>query len=191
MPRSHRPPLRWWPRTKAQAVLAQSARLQLTAMRPDDALAYADSLSDPDVREWQGYDDEVVNRNVRHFVPSLSIQFRGLPTQLAVRDAETGTWLGYYGLTQDSMDLLGDTVFLGWWLADAARGRGLGHESLQLVLRWLHDEAMVGTVRMGTRSDNVRALAMITRTGARLQDEHPTLLPNGTAPLGKWFVHEL
>jgi hypothetical protein len=133
----------------------------------------------------------VVGRDRQGFARSLAERFRGNPMQLAVRDRATGEFLGTYAYVQDVTDLLGDSIILGWWLVADARGKGLGHDSLQLVLRWLHDEVLVGTIRMGTLSDNVRAITQIERTGARLQHEHPTLLPNGTAPMGKWYVHEL
>ncbi|MGB8857867.1 MAG: GNAT family N-acetyltransferase [Ilumatobacteraceae bacterium] len=191
MARTQRPPLRWWARPKARAVLAASSRLQLTALRIDDAPTFVDSLYDPEVREWQGYDQAAVDRWSTGFSNSLQLRFRHHPTQLAVRDPTTGALVGYYGYVQDSADLLGDTVILGWWLLTSYRGKGLGSESLQLVLRWLHDEALIGTVRMATRSDNVRALAQIERAGARPRGEHPITLPNGSAPMGKWFTHEL
>lgn len=172
-------------------MLATSARLQLTPTRADDAWAYADSLQDPEVQEWQGYDEGTIERLTLGYSAHLQLRFRGHPTMLAIRDLEGHFWLGHFGITQDFTDPLGDSVILGWWLADHARGKGFAHEALEMVLRWLHDEVMVGTVRIGTRSDNERALKMIDRSGARFQDEHPTLLPNGTQPMGKWFVHEL
>jgi RimJ/RimL family protein N-acetyltransferase len=172
-------------------VLATSDRLLLTPMRPADALDYADSLQDPEVREWHGYDEQTAQRMTLGFVPQLGERFRGHPTKLAIREDDGDRWLGHFGFVQDFADPLADSVILGWWLAEHARGKGLAHEALAMVLRWLHDEVMVGTVRMGTRSDNERALRMIHRTGARFQDEHPTLLPNGTQPMGRWYVHEL
>lgn len=172
-------------------MLATSERLQLTPMRPDDALDFADSLHDPEVREWQGFDEAAVERLTLRYVSTLALRFRGHPTQLAIRDLTSGEWLGYFGHVQDETDLLGDSVILGWWLAEHARGKGLAHESLAMVLRWVHDEAMIGTVRMGTVSTNERARRMIERSGARFQHEHPTLLPNGTQPMGRWYVHEL
>ena len=161
-------------------------------MRPEDAVDYADTLHDPEVREWQGYDDPTVDRLTLQYVHGLEmLRFRGHPTQLAIRDRVSGDWLGHFCFVQDETDYLRDSVILGWWLAEHARGKGLAHEALAMVLRWLHDEVMVGTVRIGTRSDNERALRMIHRSGARFQDEHPTLLPNGTQPMGRWYVHEL
>jgi len=171
--------------------LAVSERLVLTSLRPADALDFADSLHDPEVARWQGYDEWAIDRLTLGFAGSLGHKFRGNPMQLAIRDRATGTFAGTFAYVQDVTDLLGDSVILGWWLVDGFRGKGLGHESLQLVLRWLHDEVLLGTIRMGTLSDNVRAIAQIERTGARLQHEHPTLLPNGTAPMGKWYTHEL
>lgn len=191
MARTPRPPLRWWPKASRRAELAVSDRLVLTALRIDDALDYADSLRDPEVMRWQGYDERTIERLTQGFARSLAERFRGNPMQLAVRDRATGEFLGTYAYVQDVTDLLGDSIILGWWLVADARGKGLGHDSLQLVLRWLHDEVLVGTIRMGTLSDNLRAITQIERTGARLQHEHPTLLPNGTAPMGKWYVHEL
>lgn len=191
MARPTRSPLRWWPGASRKAELAVSERLVLTALRIDDALDHADSLRDPEVAKWQGYDEPAIERLTLGLSRSLSYRFRGNPMELAVRDRTTGAFVGTFAYVQDVTDLLGDSVILGWWLVAEHRGRGLGHESLQMVLRWLHDEVLVGTIRMGTISDNVRAVAQIERAGARLQHEHPTLLPNGTAPMGKWYVHEL
>ncbi|MEQ1699753.1 MAG: GNAT family N-acetyltransferase [Ilumatobacteraceae bacterium] len=191
MSRRQRPPIRWWPRARDQQVLATGERLRLTPMRADDAWAYADSLQDPDVQEWQGYDVQTIERMTLGYSAHLEARFRGHPTMLAIRELDSNFWSGHFGITQDFTDPLGDSVLLGWWLAEHARGRGLAHEALELVLRWLHDEVMVGTVRMGTRSDNERALKMIHHSGARFQHEHPTLLPNGTQPMGRWYVHEL
>lgn len=191
MSRRQRTPLRWWPRARTKQVLATSERLQLTAMRPDDAWDYSDTLDDPEVREWQGYDDATVERLAMSYSDQLQWRFRGHPIHLAIRELDGRLWLGTFSFYPDTTDPLGDSVILGWWLAEHARGKGLAHEALAMVLRWLHDEVLVGTIRIGTRSDNQRALRMIHRTGARFQDEHPTLLPNGTQPMGRWYVHEL
>lgn len=190
MPRGQRAALPWWPRGKSRGVLASSPNLRLTALRLEDGPDFVESI-DEEVIEWQGFLPGNIARFHEHYAQLVAARFRGRPTQLAVRDPLTDEFLGSYSYSQDYSDYLADTVILGWWLAPHARGRGLGHESLQLVLRWLHDEALIGTVRIGTRADNVRALAQIRTCGARFVAEHPTPLPNGTSPLGKWFVHEL
>jgi len=160
-------------------------------MLPADAWEYADSLREPEVREWQGWDDTTIETMTLQYSMIMQLRFRGHPTHLAIRNRDNTHWLGQFSVAPDQADPLGDTVFLGWWLAAHARGKGLAHESLAMVLQWLHDEVGVGSVRIGTRSDNERALRMIARSGARFVEERPTPLPNSTTPMGKWFVHEV
>ncbi len=187
--RRRRGPLQTWQEDTRTLVLARSDRLLLTALRPDDYAEFIVALRDPEVMEWQGYDEAIVERFEHGLIASMTDRFRNHPMQLAVRDRATDEFVGSYSYSLDADDL-GHSVALGWWLTAPHRGKGLGHESLQMVLRWLHDDVQVTTVRIGTRHDNVRAIAQIERSGARLQSEHPTPLPNGTSPMGKWYVHE-
>jgi len=171
--------------------LAASPHLVLTALHDLDRADYIDSLRDPEVQEWQGFDDATAAFHDQHFETLIGRRFRRQPTELAVRESVNGQLVAVYNYSPLETDPLLDTVTLGWWTLAAHRGKGQSREALQLVLQWLHDEVGIGTVVIGTRSDNVRVLAQLRGTNARQYDEFPTELPNGSRPMGKWFTHEV
>lgn len=170
--------------------LATSEHFVLTALHELDRADYVDSLRDPEVREWQGFDDATATLYDRQFDDDLQRRFRRQPTLLAVRDAMDDQLVSVYTYTPVAHDPLLDTVALGWWSLAAHRGKGQSREALQMVLRWLHDEVGIGVVVIGTRADNERVLAQLRGTKARLYAEFPTELPDGSLPMGKWFTHE-
>ncbi len=164
--------------------------MTLTALGAGDRDEFLDSLRDPEVREWQGLSDEAVTDWEKHYDRLITRRFRRRPAALAIRDVGSGVMIATYVYSPDVSDPLGETVVLGWWAMPAHRGKGRAREALQMVLKWLHDDVGVGMVIIGTRADNVRVLAQLRGTGVRLLEERETPLPNGTAPVGKWFVHE-
>jgi RimJ/RimL family protein N-acetyltransferase len=164
-----------------------SNRLVMRLPTFEDALAFASSLDD-EVQEWQGYDGATVSQWKQSF--ALGVRER--------RSSRCPLWLGAYD-RQDADRFVGiyfaevardrTRAELGWWLGPQARGRGLGRESLPLVLGYVHDHLGVGIVVMGTTTTNVRALAQITATGAECVGEAPHLLPNGSVAESRWFEH--
>ncbi|MCB0956240.1 MAG: GNAT family N-acetyltransferase [Ilumatobacter sp.] len=180
----------WWARRPGR-VVASSDRLLLTPQRRSDWSDMAEAFDDDELLDWQGWTPEhaaLQAYSARHDPPR---SFRGFPANLTVRLKGTREYVGTYSIHWVGLDLFATEATLGWWIANRHQGQGLGTESLRLVLAALTQRSDLETVRIGTRSDNVRALGQLAAVGAELVEEAPTPLPNGTSPMGKWYVVRL
>jgi RimJ/RimL family protein N-acetyltransferase len=142
---------------------------------------------DDEVCRWQGYGPGILTNLHENFADTVSERWRRRPVNLSVLERASGEFLGAYRI--GGISGLGRWARLGWWLGAAGRGRGLGSESLPLVLRYAHRSLGLKSVVMGTSRENVRALAMIHRVQAVLIDEREHALPNGETIEGLFFEH--
>ena len=177
----------WWARRPAR-VLARSERLLLSPQCRSDWRAMAEAFEDDELLEWQGWTDSHASARVEAVRRGLHRSFRGFPANLTLRAPDTREYVGTYVLSWHGLDITTDEVILGWWLAARHRGKGLGTESLRLTLDAIRDRSDIATVRIGTRHDNTRVLGQLRAVEAEFVEERPTPLPDGSEPLGKWFV---
>jgi ribosomal-protein-alanine N-acetyltransferase len=86
----------------------------------------------------------------------------GLPA-LAIADARTLEFMGGIGLYRiDQHHRRGE---VGFWLAPAARGRGLGIRAVRLVTNWAFESLGFHRVEITTTPDNAATLALAARLG--------------------------
>jgi RimJ/RimL family protein N-acetyltransferase len=97
----------------------------------------------------------------------------------AVRAADDGQLLGCLGAHRIGGRWRARSGFLpdepGYWLADAARGRGLMTASLRLACRWMLVDLGRPQVNIQTKVGNVASRAVIERVGFRFTE---TVLAN-------------
>jgi RimJ/RimL family protein N-acetyltransferase len=159
------------------------------ALRPlvaDDREPFLRSI-DQEVWYWQGLDERSIEGYAAMFEVlgkarvGLTARYLGL-----LRDGELA---GNYSLrpTLDGSDRR--AVELGWWLAPAVRGQGLGKASLAAVLHHVHRDLGARVALMGTDVDNVRAIGQIEAVGATPVREGHHTLPNGRVVVGRWYHH--
>jgi RimJ/RimL family protein N-acetyltransferase len=161
-------------------------RLVLRPLRADDRRAFLRSI-DEDVLYWQGYPGTMVRTYRRTFRAMSRVLCRPgfCPLWFAV-DVD-GRFAGQYSLNEALPEP--HEVDIGWWLDPAARGLGLGTESLVAVVGFLHAHCGFPAVRMGTDARNVRARRQIEGAGAEPVEEGPHTLPDGRVVQGRWYRH--
>lgn len=162
-----------------------SERVLLCRPAERDVDAFLASIDD-EVRSRQGYDDRAVEGWRKAFLTAAGDTVR-CPDHLGVYDQEHGgRFAGIY-----IVDVAGDRMraSLGWWLGPRSRGRGLGRESLRLVVGYAHSHLRVPVLDLGTAATNERALAQIEAVGAVLVERRPHQFPNGETVESVWFEH--
>lgn len=174
----------WW-RRRADVVM-ESQHLTVRPLLLTDREAFMATIDD-EVCRWQGYGPEILTNLRDNFADVVGQRWRRRPVNLAVLERTSSEFLGAYRIGGISGH--GRWARLGWWLGAAGRGRGLGSESLPLVLRYAHESLGLRSVVIGTSRDNVRALAMINRVQAVLIDEREHTLPDGETIEGLFFEH--
>lgn len=156
------------PSSPGPDVRLETPRLVLRPFTPEDAASHAELYADPEVLRWlgPGLDSphapaERSRRAVAGFVAHWAERGWGV---WAVRDRETGAFLGQCGLRH--WDELAEVELL-YALARRAWGRGLATEAARAALRdgfaRLGLERVVGV----TRPDNVGSRAVLVKLGLR------------------------
>jgi RimJ/RimL family protein N-acetyltransferase len=84
---------------------------------------------------------------------------------LAIADAATGDFLGGIGLYR--VDLRHRRGEVGFWLAPAARGRGLASRAVGLLTGWAFDALGFDRVELTTTPDNAATRRLAERLGFR------------------------
>lgn len=167
--------------------MLRSDRLLLRQVLVGDAPSMAATLDD-EVRAAQGYDDAAVAAMIGSVPVLATLTYGGCPLAFAVTQPGSADVLGFYLIQQDPEDP--DVPSLGWWLKAAARGQGLGRESLGLVLGYVHKHLRLPFARMGTVVDNRRARAQIEAVGAYEAIRTTRELPSGVVVSAIWYEHE-
>jgi RimJ/RimL family protein N-acetyltransferase len=178
--RRREPPQREW------TIECGSERLILRPLELGDLDAFLASIDDEVLRR-QGFAPDTMEQYRIGFAQFVNQSYQGRPCNLAVHDRETNEFFGCYELYDFAP--AGASAHLGWWLGAAARGRGMGFESLGLALHYAHTDVGIPRVIMGTTRDNARAVAQIERAGAVFTHEAPHTLPNGETIPAIWFEH--
>lgn len=164
----------------------RSERLLLCRPAERDVDAFLAS-ADAEVRRVQGYDDAAVEAARAAFLAAASSTDGACPELLGVYDEEHGgRFAGRYSIERGDDPV---RATLGWWLGPESRGRGLGRESLRLVIAYAHDHLWIPVLEMGTSAGNRPALAQIEAVGAEPTGRGPHRLPNGETVEAVWFQH--
>jgi len=164
-----------------------STRLVLRAFAPGDLEPLLATI-DGEVLEWQGWDDRALASFTATFPASVGVRSHaGCPLNLVVLDAEADDEvIGQYSLQLRP----GEAPHLGWWLGPRGRSRGLGTESLGLMLSYVHEHLKMRSVVMGTAERNERASRQMRANGCREVGVSDHVLPKGETVRSRWFVHE-
>ncbi len=93
---------------------------------------------------------------------AVTVWAEGSAAPFLIVAADTAERLGAIELR-----LAGAASDVGYWLAPAARGRGLVTRALRLVVGWGHEEHGLDRVQLYTLLDNTRSQAVARRAGFR------------------------
>ena len=92
---------------------------------------------------------------------------QGRAFRFAVRDRERHTLLGVVGL--ESLVHMHRSCEVGYWLSDAATGKGVMTEAARASLDYAFGRIGAHRVRIAAATDNHRSLAVIGRLGFRFE----------------------
>jgi len=163
-----------------------SERLVIRPARVEDREEVLTAIDD-EVRHWQGFDDAAVERWAQNMAPEDPRTVLKGPASSFVVCETHGPVIGAYRFGSPRSP--GPHATLGWWLGPSGRGRGLGTESLAMMLAYADRVGLPG-IDMGTALDNVRARRQVESTGAEvIEHDVPHTLPDGRVDRAVWYRH--
>ena len=122
----------------------------------------ADACQDPEIHRWLRFiPSPYTEDSARDYVRDAAARWRDGSRASFVIVRADGALLGTCALTP-----YGDGVAsVGYWLAAAARGRGLATRAVRLLARWAFDELRVERLELYTDPVNVGSQRVAERAG--------------------------
>jgi RimJ/RimL family protein N-acetyltransferase len=160
---------------------APALRDDAIVLRPPeagDAAAIAAAVQDPDIPRFTMVPSPYTVEDAAAFIErSAGWWHSGDAAPFVIVDATTGTLLGSVGV--HDLGLESTPAHVGYWVAAAARGRGVATRALRLVARWTLEDLRLARVEVyvfveNERSQRVATRAGFTREGIRAFVGHPT-----------------
>ena len=145
-----------------------TGRLVLRRLRGSDLARFQSYRGDPEVGRYQGW-MAMDDAGAAAFIEAMArapIGVRGEWFQIAVADSATDALVGDIGFRLD--DDRAGVAEIGFSMAPAAQGRGLGTEAVQGALAMLFDSATVDVVEGITDARNAPSIRLLERIGMRL-----------------------
>jgi RimJ/RimL family protein N-acetyltransferase len=143
----------------------------VVALRPwrKDDVAVLPGLidGDPEIERWlELMPSPYTKQDAREWVARAQEAWRsGLFLPFAILDAATERVVG--GLGYNRIDVEDAAGEIGYWLAAAARGRGLTTRALRLVTLWGFDALGLQRVQVRAEVENTASCAVAERAGYR------------------------
>jgi RimJ/RimL family protein N-acetyltransferase len=158
-----------------------SARVHLDVPTRADTAAITEACQDPDIVHWTTVPTPYTPRDAATFVDALVGPGWASDREYtwAIRRAGS-TWLeGVIGYRTAHRDL-------GFWLAPTARGEGLVHEAVELVVGWAFAQG-APDVYWECYAGNTASAAVARAAGFSYTGSGPALIPGrGGAPTTAW-----
>jgi RimJ/RimL family protein N-acetyltransferase len=133
----------------------------LRRLRARDAGPFAAAFrEDPELGVVIGAEEDPTENGVRRFIARQpGLRSRGEFLGLAVTDLSRRPFLGHVML--HTFAWRHRRAEIGYWLVPSARGHGVGHTAVSLLVEWAFDELGLERVEITTTPDNgpARALA--------------------------------
>jgi [ribosomal protein S5]-alanine N-acetyltransferase len=127
----------------------------LRQWRPDDAEWYVEQSRDPEIQRWTTDPADLTVPATRAAIERV---LAGGLVAFAMTDATTGELLGNLALSPDHE--------LSYWVAPAARGRGVATRAVRLLLGWAWSTG-VDRVELHAHVDNIGSQRVAERAGFR------------------------
>lgn len=141
----------------------QDGDLLLRQSTPGDVPAVRAVYSEPGIRKWMGWDDELpdddeARRNIER----------------ADRSWEEGTWAVFRIVDAETDEVVGgvnlrfaehDIAEVSFFLARVARGRGFATRAVRLVARWAFEELGIERLELRAHPDNEASMRVAERAG--------------------------
>ncbi|GAA2759472.1 hypothetical protein GCM10009872_48320 [Actinopolymorpha rutila] len=131
----------------------------------EDSEWYAASIHDPEIQRFTSEPEKLTASEVRTAI--IAQRNRPDAAGFVICDAATGDRLGNIGITRD-----GSVGEAAYWLASAARGRGVATRALKLISAWALRDFGIAEIRLWTHAENARSRQVAERAGYRRTPQH-------------------
>ena len=141
-------------------------RILLRRLALADLSSFQAYRQDANVGRYQGWEPQS-DRDAAQFITDMSgvaLFPQGEWIQLAIADRRTNTLIGDLGICV-AKD--GTSAEVGFTLASAAQGKGLGTDAVKAAIRLTFDHASVAQIVAVTDARNLPALRLLERVGMR------------------------
>jgi RimJ/RimL family protein N-acetyltransferase len=137
----------------------------LRRLRTRDAGPFAAAFrDDPELGILIGADEDPTENGIRRFIARQpGLRARGEFLGMAVTDSSKRPFLGHVML--HTVAWRHKRAEIGYWLVTSARGRGLGHTAVSLLVDWAFDELELERLEITTTPDNGPARALAASLG--------------------------
>jgi RimJ/RimL family protein N-acetyltransferase len=155
-------------------------RLVLRRFAAGDLAAFQSYRCDPEVARYQGW-SALDDAGAAAFIEGMAAATIGVPGkwfQVAVADKSSGVLVGDIGIGFDGKRA--GFAEIGFSMAPAVQGRGLGTEAVQAALALLFDAGRIGIVEGITDARNMPSIRLLERVGMRLVRTQQTLFKGET-----------
>jgi [ribosomal protein S5]-alanine N-acetyltransferase len=159
----------------ANALPRITDRLVLRRFVAGDLAAFQSYRCDPEVGRYQGW-STMDDAGAAAFIAGMAVARIGVPgewLQIAVAEKSTGVLFGDIGIGLDRNRT--GVAEIGFSMAPAAQGRGLGSEAVMAALALLFDSATIDVVEGITDARNIASIRLLERVGMRLNRSQETL----------------
>ncbi len=138
--------------------------VSLRLLTESDLPAVIEAVGDPLIPRYTTVPDPYGDREARQWQRSSS-QGIATGTDLAtvIIDADDGQLLGAVGL--HGIDSAGGRCSAGYWLAAAARGKGLATRAVRLLCQYAFADLAVARIELWIEPENTASLAVAERVG--------------------------
>jgi RimJ/RimL family protein N-acetyltransferase len=140
--------------------------LVLRPKRPDDADALVAACQDPEIARWTLVPSPYTRADAEHFlVISEQEAAAGKAVHLIAVDATDDRLLGSFSV----MELDREPGFgeIGYWVAAAARGRGVATRATRLLADWARRELGLTRIEVLPHKDNTPSRRVAEKAGFR------------------------
>lgn len=138
--------------------------ISLRAWTLDDVEWIVEACQDPEIPRWTFVPSPYTDEDGRAFVVAAAKELAcGQSAKLAVVDARDGERLGASGLVV--IDWHRNAADVGYWVAAAARRRGVATRALVLVTRWAFEVLGLQRLELRPHRHNVASCAVALRAG--------------------------
>jgi RimJ/RimL family protein N-acetyltransferase len=137
----------------------------LRRLRARDAGAFAAAFrEDPTLGVMIGADEDPTENGVRRFIARQpGLRARGEFLGLAVTDASRRPFLGHVML--HTLAWRHKRAEIGYWLVPTARGHGVGHRAVGMLVEWAFEVLDLDRIEITTTPDNAPARALAHSLG--------------------------
>ena len=137
--------------------------LTLRPPRPEDAQAVTAACQDAAIQRWVGVPSPYRREHAESWLASCAAQAESGEALTLLTEGGDGRLAGSFSLLELARGPGRGEI--GYWVAAAARGRGIATRSVALLRDWARDELRLRTIEILVHRDNAPSRAVALRSG--------------------------